>query len=131
MKTIRTSKANEVFRRKSTIDAILTLGERFFSIPEVEELVIEDEKRDGTASFFNNIWKPQEIIYRCNKTSKITWTVQCICDGIKSGRYRDNAGRTDIPHAVLKTGSRSITDVFMTTSLLKNHIFLFLSFQSN
>ena len=117
-KFVRRSAANDTFTKKSSVDTSLTCYDRFFSVSVVEGIVIKHEKRYHADSFFNNLWKCQEIIYRCGKKHKIVWVVESIDDAIESCRLRPE----DFTHASLKTGARSFTDVFLMCLQCKEYL---------
>ena len=77
------STGGEQLRKKSTIDAALTISERFLALLEVEQAVSMAEESRGAESCWNSIWKMQELISRCRKPALIIWAVECIEDQIR------------------------------------------------
>ncbi len=115
---IRVSTSQKFMTTKSAIDVCMTLFQRMFSIPEVEDLVKRGESKDGPESWLNSIWKLQEIIYRCNRKDRILWMMYDIEDQQMAGRLTNK----DISIASLKSGSKSITDPAMARLALKGHL---------
>ena len=115
---IRLSQGNKHLSKKSSMDALLTLMDRFWSIPGLDELVRASESVKGKDSFWNSLYRLQEIVYRCQKTERITWVCHCIADGLQSGKYAED----EISVQTLKTGPRSVTDVFLTAKQLKEYL---------
>ena len=85
---------------------------------ELHFIIIEGEKRDGSASFWNSPWHLQEIVYRGGKPHKILWLMRSIEDNLASGKY----GNADISIPMLKSGNRSVSDVFLQSLNLKTHL---------
>jgi hypothetical protein len=116
--TVRISKQNESFTKKSTFDACLTLKTRFYCLEGVDDVVFGAETSVGPNSFWNQLYKLQEIIYRCQRKEKIRWVVFCLNDALLSGRYTDS----EITITYLKSGPKSLTDVYLTQLALKDHL---------
>ena len=55
---------------------------------------------------------------RCQKKSKITWTVFCLHDWLLSNKL----SHRDIMTPQLKTGGKSLSDVALTTQVLKQYL---------
>ena len=53
----------------SAIDTCLTVKDRVFVIPGVEDLIIWFDKQ-GRDSWVNNLNKLQEVVYRCKEGAK-------------------------------------------------------------
>ena len=108
---VRISKSSTHLCKKSTFDTALTINDRIYdAIPGAEDIICSGEKAKGAQSFWNQIWKLQEIIYRANKKDRINWVMLCIQDYLASGRFED----AEITLAMLKTGHKSMTDVMLT-----------------
>ena len=108
---IRLSSQSKHLTKKSTIDCCITWKERLLSLDGVEELIIAAEKTKSLSSFWNSIYRLQELIYRAQKPVKIHWLCHIIDDGLRSGRYKIS----DLSLAVLKSGPRKLS---MKTYLL-------------
>ena len=116
--TVRISKQNESFLKKSTFDACLTLKSRFYCLEGIDDVVVAAETSTGPNSLWNQLFKIQEIIYRCQRKEKIRWVVFCLNDALLSGRYTDS----EITITSLKSGPKSLTDVYLTQLEMKNHL---------
>ena len=116
--SVRVSTDNMQITKKSTIDTCLTLYDRVFSIDAVESIIKGNESKFGQSSWVNHMYKLQEVVYRCQKESKIVWVMAALDDGVHSGRYENE----DITMSALKTGKQSITDVVLTGLALKNYL---------
>ncbi len=97
----------EELYKKSVIDSILTIHERVFKMPVCEDIIRRSEEEFGLEAAFNNIWKLQEVVYRCRTEKKITWLLTMLDDRLRAGMI-ENA---DIKIATLKAGGRSLSDV--------------------
>ena len=115
---VRVSKNNEHMTNKSTIDVCLTIKERVFTIAGAEDIIMDGECLSGPQSFWNQIFKTQEIIYRCQTKTKIFWVMCCVKDNLRSGKYND----ADITINMLKTGSKSLSDAWIMQLQMKDHL---------
>ena len=116
---VRTSNKTKSLCKKNTVDTCLTLHSRLLSIPGMEEIITSDERINGSDSFYNSLWRLQEIIYRCQKKEKIEWMMYYIDDGLHSGKFT----AAELSVAALKQGSpRSVTDVGIMCYNLKNYL---------
>ena len=115
---IRVAPSQNFMTKKSTVDTRLTLHSRLFSIPECEKIVVAADRKYGAESVWNSLWKLQEIIYRCQKKSRIVWTMAALEDMLESQKVNAK----DVTISSLKSGSRSLTDVALTQLALKDHL---------
>ena len=116
--TIRVSKSNEILTKKSTIDTCLTIKDRVLSLPGIEDIWIKSDTRDGPTSFFNFLFKVQEIVYRGGTKKNIKWIIECIDDQLTSGKTPD----AEITVSSLKTGSKSVTDPMLVQLDLRDYL---------
>ena len=70
------------------------------------------------SSFWNSLWKQQEIIYRAQKPKEILWLMQDLSDQIAS-KVVSNA---DISIAALKSGGKSLSDPSLCRLKLKEYL---------
>lgn len=115
---VRLSKDCEHFAKKSTIDLCLTIDARLFSIPGIEKLVADDESDRGPLSFFNSLYRMQELISRCGKPNLIEWTVHSLMDGFRAAIFIPS----EISVALLRSGPKSVTDVLCTAYEMKKFL---------
>lgn len=118
LERIRLSQTNKHMAKKSSVDTCITLVDRFYGIPGVDTIVRSSEAHVGQESFWNSLYRNQEIVYRAQKPDRILWCVNCLDDGHKSGKYQHD----EVSVPMLKTGSRSVTDVMLTSKALKEHL---------
>ena len=117
-KSIRVAQGHEYMKKKSTIDACLTVMDRILKFPEIEKLIVESEEQYAADCWCNSLWKLQEIIYRCGTKDRIHWTISFINDRIASDRL-DNKSVTI---GSIKTGSKSVADVALACRSMKTYL---------
>ena len=71
----------------------------------VDIVVTKSESAHGQDSFWNSLYRNQEIVYRGQKPDRILWIVNSIDDGLNSGKYQND----EISVPMLKTGQRSVS----------------------
>jgi len=100
----------EQMHKEGTVDACLTIYDRFFSIPECDEIVEYFDNLYGPDSAFNNIWKLQEIVSRCRTPKKIIQFTRLLNDWLLGGKISNK----EVTINILKPGTRnSVMDVAM------------------
>ena len=117
-KEIRTSSKQKYLTKKSTIDACLTVRSRMYAIPGAEDIIAKDEGIHGVDSFWNHLWKQQEMIYRARTSKGILWLMQDLSDQLASNRITNS----DVSIATLRTGAKSISDPSLARMTLKEHL---------
>jgi hypothetical protein len=116
---IRTTEELKTMFKPSSIDICITIDARLFSIEGVEDMIAGDEAKNGPASFWNSLYRMQELISRLGKKEKILWNALAIQDALDSGVKEI----TDFPVSALKTGTnKSMTDVYVTTQSMKQYL---------
>ena len=116
---IRTSKSQESMTKTSTIDTCFTVMNRIFKpVPEAEDIVKRGEAKYGEQYCLNNLGKLQAIVERCGKSDKILWLMQSIEDQINSGKLLN----TELTHAMIKSGAKSLSDPALTRLALKRYL---------
>ena len=110
--------AGEELHKKSVIDSLITIHDRILSIPKCEAVIRGNEEVFGANGAFNNVWKLQEVIYRCKRSAKITWLLCVLDDRLRAGTL-DNS---DIKVSTLKSGGRSISDVALLQLEMRTYL---------
>lgn len=115
---VRTSKKHRYLTKKSTIDVCLTIKSRMYSIPGAEEIIARDEADHGTDSFWNHLWKQQEIIYRARTPPAILWLMTDLSDQLARGGLTNN----DVSVSSIKTGAKSLSDPILCRLTLRDYL---------
>eukprot|EP00973_Karenia_brevis_P025668 3541434-Karenia_brevis.AAC.1 len=103
--------------KPGTIDACLTIHERLLCIPECDAIIRMNDEKYGRDSVWS-LWKLQEIVYRGQKKDRILWSMLCIDDGLKNGRLSPS----DVSITAIKTGPKSLTDVYIQSWYMKKFL---------
>ena len=115
---IRLSAGQEFMAKPGTIDTCLTIYNRLFSVPECEQMLLDSESIYGADGPWSSIWTLQELISRCGSKPKMVWVMAAINDWLRQGKIEIK----DVSSTTMKTGTKSLTDVALTTFALKHHL---------
>ena len=101
----------------SAIDTCLTVKDRVFVIPGVEDLIIWFDKQ-GLDSWVNTLNKLQEVVYRCKKGATIAWFIRSLKDMILAGKITND----EITNESIKSGKRSLSDPILVAFDMKRYL---------
>ena len=90
---VRLAPGQAFMGQSRTVDTCLTLFERLFSLPDVDEAIRSFDALSDSP--FNSLWKLQEFVYRAHNSKKIAWVILEIADAIARGKIESADARLE------------------------------------